>query len=224
MNVFEQVGRNLFNYITRPIQRKQETTLLALGTLLSNQQKLTTSNIITDYEFKIFSQRGEDGIIQYLIKHILIENKTFIEFGVEDYMESNTRFLMMHNNWSGLVIDGSAKNITSLKKQNWFWAYDLQAKWAFIDKDNINDLLKGFRNIGLLSIDIDGNDYWIFKEIDFSELNPSIIVCEYNALFGQERTISVPYDKVFKRTKAHYSNLFFGASLAALNHVADQKG
>jgi hypothetical protein len=218
--------KQLFNFVTKPLQRKAETTLLALGKVLSNQQNQINTTVVEDYEFKIFSQRGEDGIIQYLIKYIRIENPTFVEFGVEDYMESNTRFLMMNNNWSGLVMDGSDKAMKSLRKREWFWAYDLQAKCAFIDKDNINSLLKEseFRNIGLLSIDIDGNDYWIFKEIDFSELNPSIIIVEYNALFGSKRPISVPYDKHFNRTKAHYSNLFFGASLAALDYVAQQKG
>jgi len=216
----------LGNYLMQPLFRRAEKTLLALGTSLSNQQRFMNTNVINDYEFKIFSQRGEDGIIQYLIKNIQIENTIFVEFGVENYMESNTRFLMMNNNWSGFVMDGSDKNIKSLRKRGWFWAYELQAKCAFIDKDNINHLLKEteFKNIGLLSIDIDGNDYWIFKEIDFSELNPSIVIVEYNALFGYERPISVPYDKKFNRTKAHYSNLFFGASLAALDYIAQQKG
>lgn len=214
------------NLPTIPLQRKMETILLAQGSLLSNQQNFINSGNINDYEFKIFSQRGEDGIIQYLIKHMPIKNKVFIEFGVENYMESNTRFLMMNNNWSGLVIDGSGANIGSLKKREWFWKYDLKTKCAFIDRDNINNLLHedGFEDIGILSIDIDGNDYWIFQKLDLSKLKPSIVIIEYNGLFGSERAISVPYDKYFNRTKAHYSNLFFGASLAALVHLATQKG
>jgi hypothetical protein len=200
--------------------------MLALGTILSNQQYFINSNKVNDFEFKIFSQCGEDGIIQYLIKNISIENKIFVEFGVENYLESNTRFLMMHNNWAGLIIDASASNVNSIKKRDWFWKYDLKVKNAFIDKDNINELLSedGFQNIGLLSIDIDGNDYWIFEEINLVTLNPAIIIVEYNAIFGSERKISVPYDKKFNRTKAHYSNLFFGASLPALAYLAHIKG
>jgi hypothetical protein len=219
------VGRWV-NLLTNPLQRKIETTLLAQGSLSSNQQNFIHSGNINDYEFKIFSQRGEDGIIQYLIKHIPVKNRLFIEFGVENYMESNTRFLMMNNNWSGLVIDGSEAAINSLRKREWFWKYDLKTKCAFIDRDNINALLHedGFEDIGILSIDLDGNDYWIFQELDFSRLNPSIVIIEYNGLFGRERAISVPYNKYFNRTKAHFSNLFFGASLAALAHLATQKG
>jgi hypothetical protein len=226
MNFFKRKWNNLKSRAIAPLQRRVEVTLLALGKLLSNQQNLIESKNVNDFEFTIFSQNGEDGIIQYLIKHIPVENKIFIEFGVNDYMESNTRFLMMNDNWSGLVIDGSDSAIESLKRREWFWRYDLKAKCAFIDRDNINSLLdeKGFENIGLLSIDIDGNDYWIFEEIDFTKLNPAIVIVEYNAVFGKERAISIPYDKCFDRTKAHYSDLFFGASLPALVHIAGKKG
>ena len=102
-----------------------EAELLATGRLLSNQQYNLEFKNIKDYEFKIFSQFGDDGIIQYLIKNLDIKNKTFIEFGVEDYMESNTRFLMMNDNWSGFIIDGSKDSINSIKNTNWYWKYDL---------------------------------------------------------------------------------------------------
>ena len=75
-----------------------------------------------------------------------------------------------------------------------------------------------------MSIDLDGNDYHILAEIDFSKLNPSILILEYNSVFGKERPITVAYDKTFNRTNAHYSNLFWGASLSALNYAASKKG
>ena len=103
---------------------QNETELLALGSMLSKQQYLLNFDDINDYEFKIFSQWGDDGIIQYLVKNISISNKFFVEFGVEDYVESNTRFLMINNNWSGFVMDGSSEAITSLKNKNWYWKYD----------------------------------------------------------------------------------------------------
>ncbi|MFV0600058.1 MAG: hypothetical protein ACK5M0_10120 [Bacteroidales bacterium] len=226
MNKIQLIASEILNTVTRPMQRKSETILLALGKMLSNQQLNIQSSNINDFEFKIFSQRGEDGIIQYLIKNIYIKNKSFIEFGVENYMESNTRFLLMNDNWSGFVIEGSESAMNYLRRREWFWAYDLKNKTAFIDKDNINDLMNesGFNDLGILSIDIDGNDYWIFEKLDFEKLNPSIIIAEYNAIFGNERAISVPYDKYFCRTKAHYSNLYFGASLSALTYIAKIKG
>jgi len=213
-------------FISRINMTSNENILLALGTMLSNQQLSLNSDNINEYEFKIFSQFGEDGIIQYLIKNVKIENKIFIEFGVENYLESNTRFLMMNNNWQGFVMDGSEKAMENLKKRNWYWKYNLTGKAVFIDKENINELLAntGYANIGLLSIDIDGNDYHVFNALDLTKINPSIVILEYNSLFGKERFITVPYDKDFIRTKAHYSNLFFGASLPALNYIASKKG
>jgi hypothetical protein len=203
-----------------------ETALLASGALLSKQQWSMPDQSWHDYEFKVFSQFGDDGLIQYLIKHLSIDNQTFIEFGVEDYRESNTRFLLMHNNWSGYVLDGSAKAMARLQSQRWFWKYDLRCKAVFIDKANINALMAetGFQNLGILHIDLDGNDYHILRELDFSLLNPSVVIMEYNAVFGKDRAISVPYDPQFYRTKAHYSNLYFGASLAALDLAATEKG
>ncbi|MEO6188055.1 MAG: FkbM family methyltransferase, partial [Ginsengibacter sp.] len=135
-------------------------------------------------------------------------------------------FLMMNNNWSGFIMDSSVKSISRLKRRNWYWKYTLRHKSAFIDTDNINQLLSesGLSNIGLLSIDIDGNDYFILKELDFAKLNPAIIIVEYNSVFGPARAITVPYRKDFMRTKAHYSNLFFGASLSALTEAASAKG
>jgi len=208
------------------IEKDRQTELLALGKLLSNQQYLINSSKINDYEFKIFSQCGDDGIIQYLIKNLVIENKYFIEFGVDDFSESNCRFLMMNNNWSGFVMDESANRIEKLKSKSWFWLYDLTAKSEFVTKENIDDILSSIKekNIGLLHIDIDGNDYHVFKEMNLDFLNPSIIVLEYNSLFGLDRAITIPYRSDFNRTKAHYSNLFFGASLRAMNHAAESKG
>lgn len=203
-----------------------ETKLMALGKLLVNQQLTLNFNQIQDYEFKIYSQWGDDGIIQYLIKSISIENKVFIEFGVEDYQEANTRFLMMNNNWEGLVIDGSADNIKRLKGQKWYWQYGLEAVHAFITKENINSIVSEYnrRNIGLLHIDIDGNDYHILETIDLAFLNPSILILEYNSNFGAERMITIPYNASFYRQHAHYSNIYYGASLAALNYLAEKKG
>ena len=132
----------------------------------------------------------------------------------------------MNNNWSGFVMDGSEEAMNSLEKQNWYWRYHLTHKTVFINKDNINGLLEstGFSNIGILHIDLDGNDYHILEEINLSELNPSIIIIEYNSVFGRRRKITVPYDPHFVRTKAHFSNLFWGASLSALVDVAMKKG
>ncbi len=154
-----------------------------------------------------------------------IAEKTFVEFGVDNYMEANTRFLLMNDNWKGMVIDGSSRNIERIKEWKYFWKYDLTAVAEFITKDNINKIIAdaGFSgDIGLLSVDVDGNDYWILDAIDC--VNPRILICEYNNIFGEEKRVTVPYDETFYRTEKHYSNLYWGASIGAFREWADRKG
>jgi hypothetical protein len=204
----------------------KESEILAIGRILSETISAKTNyKSISDFEFKIFSQFGDDGIIQWLIHNMQIEEENFVEFGVQDYKESNTRFLLMNNNWSGMVIDGSAKNIKKIINSSYYWRHALQAEHAFVNRDNINNLLltSGFgKNIGLLHIDIDGMDYWVWEKI--SAITPSILILEYNSLFGCERAITVPYDAEFIRSRYHYSNLYFGASLVALCDLSNKKG
>jgi hypothetical protein len=194
--------------------------------ILGEQNKNKTNiQSLEEVEFQAFSQRGEDGIIQYIIGKIEIPNRIFIEFGVEDYTESNTRLLLINNNWSGLVIDGDKKNIRFIKSDFIYWKYDLTALHSFITRENIDGLISSYtncRDIGLLSVDIDGNDYWVWEAI--ASISPRIVVCEYNSAFGPSQKVSVPYDPGFVRSRSHYSDLYFGASLSAFCHLAEKKG
>ena len=198
---------------------------LALGRIESKLTKISDQPGLKSYEFQVFSQWGEDGIIDYLVSSIQINRKIFVEFGVENYTESNTRFLMINNNWTGLVIDGSVENIRHIKQDPVYWQYNLKAVHAFIDKENINSLLadNGISGeIGLLSIDIDGNDYWVWEAINC--VSPAIVIIEYNSRFGKDRALTIPYNPTFVRCKAHYSNLYAGASLKALVNLGQAKG
>jgi hypothetical protein len=208
------------------IRKTREESLFTLGSLLvKNQKQSPDPKQLSDVEFRVFSQYGEDGIIQYLINKIPEIPKSFIEFGVESYVEANTRFLLMHDHWRGLILDGSQDNMDIVKKLDLYWQYDLTAVAAFITRENINQLFEkhGFTGeIGLLSIDIDGNDYWVWESINV--VSPVIVITEYNANFGAEKAISVPYDPEFVRSKAHHSHLYFGASLSAFYKLASKKG
>jgi hypothetical protein len=180
---------------------------------------------IAETEFRVYSQWGEDGIIQYLTSVVPIAEKTFVEFGVQDYVESNTRFLLVKDNWSGLIIDSSKEHVRAVSQSRLVWRHDLTPLCCFIDRDNINELIATRfpgEALGLLSIDIDGNDYWVWRAI--TRVRPDIVVCEYNSVFGPDLAVTIPYSADFDRTRAHHSNLYFGASLAALCHLADEKG
>ncbi len=206
---------------SRRLQRIQE----ALGRIEARQVAADANAAFNDAEFRVFSQWGEDGLIQYLIRRVPLPNKVFVEFGVENYLESNTRFLAVNDRWSGLVMDASAENIQFIQRDPVSWACNLKSVRAFITRENINELLKsnGFSgDLGLLSVDIDGNDYWVWEAID--GIFPRLVVCEYNSLFGPKARVTIPYDPGFARDQAHHSKVYYGASIAALESLGRAKG
>ena len=183
------------------------------------------ANEFADIEFQVFSQWGEDGILQYLLRHVRVPKHIFVEFGVENYQEANTRWLVEGHNWSGLVLDGSQEHIACVKADAIYWKHQLRAVSAFVTAENINSLISEngvSGDIGLLSVDIDGMDYWVWKSIDV--VTPAIVIVEYNSLFGPTKSVTVPYDPRFVRQKAHYSWSYYGASLAALVGLGKTKG
>lgn len=226
--------KNLIKFFFTPFFKKIEflqnqieiNRILTAKMLIEKNNAADKSGVsLYKFEFKVFSEWGEDGIIQYLISKVPIKNEIFIEFGVENYKESNTRFLLMNNNWKGLIMDSNPDNIKQIMSQEIYWRYDLTAVEAFITKENINELIKSngiSGDIGLLSIDIDGNDYWVWDAINV--ISPRIVICEYNNIFGSKEAVTVPYNERFYRTKAHYSNLYFGTSIKALCFLASKKG
>jgi hypothetical protein len=223
---FKKIIRNTRNLLRAlaNLEIMFDEVKLNQGKILARLNENLESDSLQDYEFKVFSQWGDDGIIQHMIRSIEIKNKTFIEFGVEDFFESNSRFLMVNNNWSGFVIDGSQSNIDRLRGSYFYWMYELKSECEFITRDNIEELLEksGFDyDLGLLHIDLDGNDYFVLEAIN--KYSPRILICEFNAVFGPERKITVPYIADFQRTKHHSSNLYFGCSLAAINQLAERK-
>lgn len=210
------------------LEDKLRTQMLLTAQLL-RRQNLDNANTIKEKlnhaEFKVFSQHGDDGIIAFLVDYLNVPTHTFIEFGVENYEEANTRYLLTALNWSGLIMDGSTKHMQYVQSDAIYWKYTLKAKDAFVTKENINELItsEGMKGpVGLLHIDIDGNDYWVWEAIHC--VQPIILILEYNSVFGPDVKWTVPYSADFVRTKAHYSNLYYGASLAALCALSHKKG
>lgn len=208
-----------------------EDSQILVGKMLAvynSSKKPVELKSLEEVEFKVFSQFGEDGIIQFLISHMEIPNPVFVEFGVENYTESNTRFLMYNNNWSGLVMDGSESHIAHIRSQPYFWRQNLIAKRCYITKDNINQLIseEGIDgDVGLFSVDIGGNDYWVWDALQV--ISPRIVICEWNSVYGPDAIVTIPYDENFSsktRYDYHYSGLYSGASLGALKHLAKKKG
>lgn len=207
-------------------EAKHDRLLELVGTGLAREVAKTSEiRSLHDVEFRVYSQFGDDGIIQWLIHQMPSIPRRFVEFGVEDYTEATTRFLMVNNAWAGLVIDGSSANIRRLKSRPWYWRHDLRAKACFLTRENVDRVVSEWANgrpVGLLHIDVDGNDYWLWEAIH--SIHPEIAIVEFNALFGPEREISIPYRADFSRLRSHYSGQYSGASIAALAHLGKLKG
>ena len=209
----------------RPWEEKQDELRVAVGRVESRTVRAGSFEDIREAEFHVYSQFGEDGIIQYLLGKVGDVEPRFVEFGVEDYRQANTRFLLEKDGWSGLILDAGTAHERFAGHPRYRWRHPVQTVTAFITKENINHLIAegGVTGpIGLLSVDIDGNDYWVWEAIDV--VVPAIVVVEYNSVFGPDAAITVPYDPAFFRGDAHTSRLYFGASLPALCHLAERKG
>lgn len=196
----------------------------ALGRIETRQLEGSHTSL-ERHEFRVYSHAGEDGIIQFLIDSVAVPSRTFVEFGVEDYREANTRFLLMSNHWKGLVLDGDPESIRRLQAEPLCSITGLAAHSAFVTRENVNDVLADAGmtgELGILSIDVDGNDYWIFDAVDI--VKPAIAIVEYNHRFGPSRSVTIPYDPTFVRRRWDSSWLYSGASLKALVGAASRKG
>ena len=168
--------------------------------------------------------KTHNNIVDYLLNKLSIENAKFIEIGTEDYNESNTRFLYESSNSKGLIVDDSF-DIKKLSYEIDLWKGRIIAVKERVTSSNIIPILKDnnfLDNIDLFSIDIDGVDYWIIKELP-NKIS-KIFVAEFNPLFGPNLEITVPNIENFNRTNYHYSNLCFGASLKAIINLMKSKG
>ena len=203
-----------------------DNVLRAIGRLETHLLDVRpTTDRLEDVEFSIFSQFGEDGILQYLLRHVKVPESTFVEIGVGNYRESNTRFLVENNNWRGIAINGDDSHARYILGSGLAWRHDVEPVQAFVTKENVDQLItdNGFTGeIGLLSIDVDGVDYWLWSAV--TSITPAIVVMEFNALFGPEATVTVPYDPTFVDAESHYSRVHFGASLGALAHLGKERG
>jgi len=162
-------------------------------------------------ERREFSQNGEDGIIRAIFTMIGITNKYYVEFGVEDGMQCNSRYLLK-NGWNGLLMDGSHEDAL------------INLHCEFVTAENIESLFQKYNvpnEFDLLSIDIDSNDYWVWKAIE--NFRPRVVVIEYNSCFGWEESKTIPYDPSYVWEEWGKTD-YMGATLQALVKLGVKKG
>jgi hypothetical protein len=172
------------------------------------------------YRARIFQggrgQSDEARIISDLAKSTDAP-KTFIEFGFHP-IEFNCASLAQNRNWQGLLIDRSGRQVSDARA---VLPKRIEIVEAFLTLDNLDFIKSKFERLGVLSIDVDGNDYWFLEEL--IDIKPSVVCVEYNASFGLE-PITVPYDDNFDRHQKHPSGWYHGASLPALTKLGAAHG
>ncbi|KAJ3417253.1 hypothetical protein HDV05_005709 [Chytridiales sp. JEL 0842] len=178
--------------------------------LLSKLQWLTH---LPTRERQIYSQNGEDGILEYIFDNLGPTNKFYVEFGTENATECNTRYLHTHHGWDGLLLDGKGQTNDSRIIRN-----------HFITAENILELFGRYdvpKGLDLLSVDVDGNDFWIAKKIlEEGGFEPRVVVCEYNRNWRMEESFTLGYNA----TRMWDGHPFFGVSALGWTRGMDAWG
>jgi hypothetical protein len=179
------------------------------------------SKRLLKYGFKVYSQHDEDGITEEIFNRIGCTDRYFVEFGVGDGLENCTLYCLLKG-WSGVWIDGSAICVDAIERKFQFLldSKRLKARYSFITAENIEQLFNELsvpQEFDLLSIDIDNNDYWVWKAIE--HYRPRVVLIEYNASFRCANRV-IPYQPAMIWD---YSN-YFGAGLKALELLGREKG
>ena len=180
---------------------------------------------IERYEYSLFSQNGEDGILRYIFSEIGIASKFFFEFGF-GVLQNNSARLMLKDDFDGVFVDGSQRTVSLFNRcAESFGLRNVRAVTQFLNRENLEDIISNNnipKELDLLSIDVDGNDYWFWDCID--SIKARVVVIEYNASLGPDLSLSVVYDPDFDRHAKHDSGFYCGASLAALTTLGKRKG
>jgi len=143
--------------------------------------------------------------------------RTFVELGFHP-IEFNCAYLARDTTWRGMLIDGNARQVADARA---LFPSRIKIVEAFLTLENLGFISLDFPQIGVLSIDIDGNDYWFLEKL--IDAAPAVICVEYNSTLGLE-SITVPYDPSFDRHEKHPSGWYHGASLLALSKLCASRG
>jgi len=207
------------NFFSLIITKSNDRSIFAIGSSHFSLMKQYYSKIknLNEVDYKVFSQTGEDGIIDYLLYSLNIKRPKFVEIGIGDYRESNTRYIFEKNYCRGLIVDKNINLKNKVSKVVKLWKGDLTINETTVTSENILNILNSNNfdnNLDVFSLDVDGIDYWILEALP--EKLSKIFIVEYNSIFGPNLEVTVPNLKNFDRKKYHYSYLCYGASLRAL--------
>lgn len=228
LKVFRQIARNLVESLYHSSSRDQENKyLLGVATIKSQRSCYPNLSDIRQAEVRVFSQNGEDGILDFIFERLRLIKPNILEIGVGDFSECNSKFANFFRG-SGVYLVDSNQGLDQIN--NRYRSRKINSRFFFeiiwIDAANAKEVFNRAKakldTIDVLSIDIDGNDFWVLQQIPLDELQ--VIVVEYNPSLSDTKPITVAYDANFDRTTKHYSWKYYGATLEAFQNFLQGKG
>lgn len=206
----------LVDYLTDVHDFQRVAIAIAKGAAARSARRIDPRHPST-WEFSGFSQNGEDGIIEVLRSALLRPNRFFFEIGSADGVQNNTSWLLVTEQYHGIMVEGSAALSAKARRLLAGCCIGGRFEHRFVTRDNATELLAlcPDREPDLFSLDIDGNDFHVARALLDAGMRPKIVVVEFNSVFGPERSVTIPYDPSFDYRRAHPSQLYYGVSLRA---------
>lgn len=202
--------------------------------VLKNQYKMLSIDDLPKYSFdevgfRVYSQNSEDGILLFIFSLIGITNKRCLEICAGNGIQNNTANLIINHGWYGLLFEGNLKLVEEgkqfYKNHPATFSFPPQFVHAWITKTNINNLIfdNGMEGeIDLLSLDVDGVDYWLWDALHI--VSPRVVVAEIQCIWENEKSVTVPYADEFETHLINGFGIYSGASLLAFVKLARKKG
>lgn len=208
--------------------RAERTTfLLGVAAIKAQRSHYPNMTDIRQAEVSVFSQQGEDGILDYIFERLELAKPSFLEIGAGDFTECNSKFANSLRSSGVYLVDfGASPGQIYNREVARRVSSRLFFEQTFIDASNAEDVFKRAKShlgkLDVLSIDIDGNDYWILKQIPLNEFE--VVVVEYNPSLSDSGPVTVVYDPNFDRRKKHFSWKYYGANLEAFSYLLEKEG
>jgi len=186
----------------------------------------STKSHLGDHGWGVFSQGDEDGILNFLTIALNLSQPKCLELGAGNFSECNFRGLLETANGSGVFVDFREDLVSSISRTTASYLGPALGVKTWITPENVEELVSSAREeldgLDFISLDLDGNDYWVAERIDFSQVK--LVVLEVNPVFGEISTVSVPRDDSFDRRAAHFSHLYWGTSISAYTNLMGARG
>jgi len=205
--------------------RQRIAISLAKGGAMMHARRIDLADPGT-WEFSGFSQNGEDGILDVLRRQLLRSNRYFVEIGASDGLENNTAWLLVAEQYSGLMVEGDPELAKQARRIMPPYGIGAECHEMFVTRESVPELmaLAWHHDPDVLSLDIDGMDYYVAQALLDAGFRPRIFVVEYNSVYGPVRSLTVEYRPDFVFSEAHPTQLYYGVSIAGWRRFFEGRG